>query len=46
MTNKPKIKIIYDKLNEGARPKAIVGSSGYHINKNVRRIKLKPKVKS
>lgn len=46
MADKPKIKIIYDKINEGDRPKAIVSSSGYHINKNVRRIRLKPKVKS
>lgn len=46
MANKPKIKIIYDKVNKGARPKAVVGSSGYHINKNVKRIRLKPKAKS
>lgn len=46
MANKQKIKIIYDKINKGNRPKAIVGSSGYHINKNVKRIRLKPKVKS
>lgn len=45
MSIKQKVKIIYNRINEGDRPKPVIGSAGYHIDKNVKRIKLKPKDK-